>query len=445
MVLILTLYDIAVLGCGWAGILLTYFLSKAGYSTICIEKNRDPGGLLKSEFINGFTVDIGGSHIIFSRDESALKIMLGNFLKGEYVVHQRRAFILLGKTIVPYPLENGLYILPPSERAEALISFLEALLSLRENWRPRNLEEWIYGFFGRWFAEKYLAPYNKKLWKRPLKDIDVDWIYTPGRLPIPDWREVVRSAVGIPTHGYIEQARFYYPLKGGIQALFNVVYKEALNQGGLVLTSLRVEEVRKRDSIFEIKTPSKTINARRVVNTIPIPDLLNALNDPALEERAKLFDYNRVLVTAVAINKEAPDQHWIYNPSEDIVFHRYIWISNYSPYNAPRGKSLLITETTIPKDTRVSNEDLEKYTCRILEDLEKIDVVKPSEVLFVKSWLREYGYPIHKHGLAKARRELITELEQQGIISVGRWGKWKYLNMDMVLKDVISELSQFLQ
>ncbi|MEM0369005.1 MAG: hypothetical protein QXN57_06145, partial [Desulfurococcaceae archaeon] len=93
-----------------------------------------------------------------------------------------------------------------------------------ENWVPRNLEEWIYGFFGKWIADKYLVPYNKKIWKRPLNQLDVDWIYTPGRLPVPDWRDVVKSALGIPTIGYSEQAKFYYPARGGIYALFESVY-----------------------------------------------------------------------------------------------------------------------------------------------------------------------------------------------------------------------------
>ncbi|MEM3479925.1 MAG: NAD(P)/FAD-dependent oxidoreductase, partial [Candidatus Bathyarchaeia archaeon] len=64
---------------------------------------------------------------------------------------------------------------------------------------PKNLSEWIYSFFGKWIAERYLVPYNLKIWKRPLEEIDVDWVYTLGRLPIPDWRDVVRSAMGQPT------------------------------------------------------------------------------------------------------------------------------------------------------------------------------------------------------------------------------------------------------
>ena len=436
------MFDVAVLGCGWAGVLASHALSKTGYSVVCIEKSENPGGLLRTEFINGFTVDVGGSHIIFSRDKTILDKLLVEFLRGNYITHNRQTFILLGKTLVPYPLENGLFVLPAEERAEALISFMEALLSLGKEWKPRNLKEWIYGFFGKWIAEKYLVPYNEKLWKRPLEEIDVDWVYTPGRLPVPDWREVVKSAVGIPTAGYLEQAKFYYPLRGGIQALFNTVYEETINQGGVILSNSTVEELKRGEREFEVKVPGKVIKARKIVNTIPLPEFIKVLKDPELEEYTGEFDYNKVLVVAVALNKPAPSQHWIYTPGEDTVFHRYIWMSNYSPYNAPPGKSLLITETTIPGPTKVASEDIEKYTSRTLEDLEKIDVIKPGEVLFVKTWLQEYGYPIHRIGLTETRENVIMELKKYNIITVGRWGKWKYLNMDMVLKDVMLELNQ---
>lgn len=435
-------YDVAVLGCGWAGINASYILSKSGHSVVCIEKDARPGGLLKTEVISGFTIDTGGSHIIFSRDKAILDRLLNDFLKGNYISHNRYTYVSLNKTLVPYPFENGLYVLSPEERANALINFIEALLSLDENWVPKNLKEWIYGFFGKWIADKYLVPYNEKLWKRPLEEIDVDWVYTPGRLPFPDWREIVKSAVGLQTMGYSEQAKFYYPLRGGIQALFSSVYEETIKNGGVVVTSTRIENIKQINGELIIKVKDKQIKTKRIINTVPLPELISILKEQYIELDTRDFDYNKVLVVAVALNKQAPNQHWIYTPGEDTVFHRYIWMSNYSPYNAPTGKSLLITETTIPGHTKVTSEDIEKYISRTLEDLEKIDVIKLGEVLFVKTWLQEYGYPIHRVSLTKTREKVIMELKKYNIVTIGRWGKWKYLNMDMVLKDVMLELNQ---
>jgi hypothetical protein len=34
---------------------------------------------------------------------------------GEWVIRERSAYILLGGIFIPYPFENGIYILPPEK------------------------------------------------------------------------------------------------------------------------------------------------------------------------------------------------------------------------------------------------------------------------------------------------------------------------------------------
>jgi len=419
--------SLIILGCGWSGILVA---NKYGDSnTVCIDREVELGGLLKSVIIDGFTVDTGGSHIIYSRDKSVLNEML-DLLGGNVISHERRSYVLLDKLFVPYPLENGLYVLPPEERAEALIDFIEAMFSMGKDWRPRSFEDWILSF-GKWIAEKYLIPYNKKIWKRPLSEIDVDWVYTPGRLPVPDWRTVVRAAVGIPTAGFTEQAGFYYPLKGGIQALYDAAKQKALSKGIVLRSGEPVESIKMRNEILV----NNKYRARKAVSTIPLPELINSIEGKPrddLEEFTRRFDYNSVAIIAVAVARDAPSMHWIYVPDENIIFHRYIWVSNYSPHNAPKGKSLLLAEVTIPPGRPVN----EKLVDRVVKDLSQLGVVEEKDVLFTKMWLHKYGYPIHRIGTAEARDHVARYLKEMGIIPVGRWGTWRYLNMDMVLKQV---------
>jgi len=425
-------FDIVILGCGWSGVLVAEIFGSS--NTLCIDKELNLGGLLRSDYINGFTIDIGGSHVIFSKDEGVLSKMIG-FLGNNVVARERSAYVNLHEVLVPYPLENGLYVLPLEERAEALISFIEVLLSIDKDWRPKNLEEWIKGFFGNWFAKKYLIPYNRKIWKRPLNEIDVDWVYTPGRLPIPDWRDVVRSAVGIPTVGYREQSKFYYPLRGGIQALYNSVYERAQSKGvifvrGTRITSIKISEEGKGFLV------NGQYYAKKLVNTIPLPELIEAVEGNAYEDLkqfSKYFDYNRVVVVAVAVNRQAPpNQHWIYVPDENIVFHRYAWLSNYSPYNAPEERGLLITEITVPPNAIVSPDIVEQ----VIEGLQRLNVIDEREVIFTKMYVNEYGYPVHKTGLEQAREALLDHLIKSSIISIGRWGSWRYMNMDSIVKQV---------
>lgn len=158
-------YDVVILGCGWAGIAAAYSIlnKRANLSIVCIDKSNKLGGLLRSETINGFTFDIGGSHIIFSKDKGVLAELL-SLLGHNVIEHKRKAYVLLDGLLIPYPFENGIHILSPELRSAILISFLEAYFERlkNENWIPRNFEEWIYKTFGKEIAKLYLIPYNEK-------------------------------------------------------------------------------------------------------------------------------------------------------------------------------------------------------------------------------------------------------------------------------------------
>mgnify|MGYP001626204748 CR=1 FL=1 len=428
---------VLIIGCGWAGALLAYELRRRHPSldVIIVEPFKEVGGLLRSEFISGFTIDVGGSHVIFSRRRDVLDGIL-NFLGGNYVKHFRDSYVLLGSHLVPYPFENGLYVLPPEVRAEALISFVESMISRDQSWMPRNFLEWVYGAFGKWIADNYLIPYNLKIWKRPLDDLSADWVFTPGRLPIPNWRDVVRSAVGIRTEGYLEQAEFYYPLVGGIQALHKSVTKLAIDLGVKILTNFRLDGIRKVGNEFVV---NNELRSDKVVNTMPLPELIKALDPPTeVVKAASQLDYNPVLVTAIALRREAPKHHWIYVPKSDVVFHRYAWISNYSPYNSPKNSSLLIAEATLKPD---EEPNADRLTHKVVEDLMRLDVVKGNDVIFIKSWIHKYGYPIYRLNHVRVRGTILGWLEDLGIKSVGRWGSWHYWNIDRVYEEVIKLIS----
>ena len=426
--------DIAVLGCGWAGVLLSLKLKERFPSAkvICIDKSPSPGGLLKTEIVDGFTFDVGGSHIIFSRDAAVLSELLG-FLGENIVRHERKSYILYRGYKVPYPFENGLHVLPPDLRAEMLVGFVEKLVkNSQASTRPRNLKEWAEEFFGHPIAQEYLIPYNEKIWKRSADQIDSDWLFTPGRLPWPDWRDVVRSGAGVPTTGYREQAVFYYPENRGIQSLYDSVYKRAVSRGVEVLGGLGVERLEKRDT-WRV---NGSLETEKVFSTIPLRELIASLDAPSdVRREASRLEYNRVVVVGVALHKEAPPEHWVYVPDRDLVLHRYAWISNYSPANAPKGCSALIAETTVEPSRNISKEDLEE---RVIDDLKELGVVSESgsEVILVKSWVHEYGYPVYTIGHAAAREKVLNYLSQIGVNSVGRWGSWHYWNMDRVLAEV---------
>lgn len=422
-----------VLGGGWAGVVAALELKRNFRSADVLVIEKGPlGGLLRSENIRGYTFDIGGSHIIFSRNRGILDKML-DLLKS-YLVHNRKAYIMIDKYEIPFPLENGLYVLPPEERAEAVVSFLESMMSLGKDWRPKNFAEWVRAF-GSWISKKYLEPYNLKIWKRPLEELDVDWVYTPGRVPLPDWRDVVKAAAGVSTTGYVEQSVFYYPERGGIYSQYESALREA-ERLGVKIVREEVKEVKREGGTWVVNGRWR---GKMLINTIPLPTLVDVMDAPEdVLKAASSLDYNKVVVVGIGVRREAPPKHWVYVPG-DSVFHRFAWISNYSPYNAPRGHASVIAEITIPRGGDV---DLEKIKLQTVQDFEKLGVIDSRDVEVVDVWLHEFGYPIHCIECNKKRGYVLEWLNQQGVYTVGRWGSWRYWNTDKVYEAVIDLVNQ---
>src|SRR5215471_16299743 len=189
--------NIGILGGGISGIALQRFLK---HPSEVLEAASVPGGLCRTFWKEGFGYDIGG-HVLF---------------KGRYV---------------KYPFENDLAALEVEDRYECLIDYLKADFP-----KPTNFAEWMYYTFGRGITERYLAPYNRKIWKMEPAQMGVEWVE---RIPKPPMEDVVKSALGIATEGYTHQLYFRYPLRGGVESLVRAM----ISEGTKVKCGARVQAI----------------------------------------------------------------------------------------------------------------------------------------------------------------------------------------------------------
>jgi protoporphyrinogen oxidase len=414
---------IVILGCGWSGIVVAIRLAMA-YSTLyCIDKDFT-GGLLRSVPLNGFVFDVGGSHVVFSKRREIVEGILS--LGGEWVRRERLAYVYIDGRFIPYPFENGIYVLPAELRVRYGLSMLRALISSSGE-RPRNLREWIVKTFGEEVASDYLIPYNEKIWKRPLDQISADWVYIPGRLPLPSLEDIVKAIAGLPTVGYREQAVFYYPRKGGIVEQLKVAYRRA-EELGVKFLQMEVREVKKGGSEFLI---NGVVKADKVISTLPLREApaIFGLSEESFRAAERL-DYNSVVVVGVGLNSPAPKQHWIYVPDRRVPFHRYAWISNYGE-DLPPNKSALIAEITVPPSEKVDVDALKHETIRWLAEL---GVIREEDIAVVATWFHKYGYPIYTLSHSEDTQIVEDELRDTGVITFGRWGNWQYWNTDKIFE-----------
>ena len=433
--------QIGILGGGLTGLTLAYLLKSRGYSVEVLEKENECGGLMRSIQEDGFTFDIGGSHIIFSKDKDILNFML-SFLNGNYVQRRRNTKILYKGRFVKYPFENGLSDLTKEDNFECLYYYIQNLIKKEkgELKPPTNLKEWCYHMFGKGIAEKYLIPYNEKIWKYPLEKISLEWVE---RIPKPPVEDIIKSALGILTEGYTHQLYFYYPKRGGIQSLIKAL---EFRVGKEILTNFNVKCIKKEDGKWIVSNGRSEKVYDHIISTMPIQDLINALKDISKEVKNASNDLKYNSLITVMIGLDVPklnDFSWLYIPDKSVLPHRVSFPSNYSPYVAPDGKSSVLAEITFRDGDEISKMKLSEVVEKTVEDLHELNIINKNDVCYVNAIKLKYGYVINDLSYKSNIQTVMTYLRSINIHSVGRFGEFKYLNMDGCIKRAFEFVKSF--
>lgn len=428
---------VCVVGGGLAGLSTAYHLLKSekNLRIALIESSSRVGGLLKSEVVGDYLFDVGGSHIMFSKNQDKLNEML-SFLKGNYVKHRRNTKVYYKGAYVKYPFENGLHDLPPEERFECVWSAVETYVKRLKNElrEPRNFLEWLPYVFGEGIASRYLIPYNEKIWKTDLSEITLEWV--EDRIPTPPIKEIIMSAVGINVEGYTHQLIFYYPSSGGIEALTQGLLNETLTSKKVeVLTNQEVVKVSLvSENKLLVETRDSCLECTSVVYTAPLKRSCNVLKE-ILGELSKELEKLRsvpLAVVGLGIKGEARPYHWIYLPDKKYLPHRIAVLSNYSRNNAPPGGVSIIAEISFKDEDELKSVPEEQLIRKSYEDILEIGLIKNPELEVGKVWRWRDAYIIYDRNRSEIIKKVSEELRKLGIYINGRFGSWEYLNMDAV-------------
>ncbi len=426
---------IGILGAGLTGLTLGSLIADCEI----LERNSECGGLCQSMEEEGFTFDCGGSHIIFSKDNEVLNFMLEKL--GDNIVKRRRnTKILYNGNYVKYPFENGLSELPLQDNFECLKGFIEVLVNTKT--KPVNFKDWLYSTFGNGIAEKYLVPYNEKIWNYDLSKMSTWWV--EGRVPRPPVDDIIKSSLGIKTEGYTHQLNFYYPEEGGINALINSLERESKDK---VIKNFDVKSITRENSGWIVSNGTERRRYELIIATQPIFEVVRAMEDVPAEIYNALNElkYNSLITVMLGLNvTHLNDFSWLYIPDVDCLAHRVAFPSNYSKCVAPEGKSAVVAEITYNNGDSTDRSSDEELITSTIEELHKKKIIDKDTVCFAKAKRAKYAYVVYDLNYEKNIAVLKRFLNRRGIHLVGRFAEFEYLNMDACVRnalDFVKELN----
>jgi protoporphyrinogen oxidase len=428
--------DIGILGGGLSGLTVGYLLSQKGIDSTVLEKESECGGLMRSLNEDGFTFDYGGSHILFSKDKEALSFLV-DLLGDNKVTNRRNTKILYSGRYVKYPFENGLADLSVEENFECLKEFVQTLIKKEkgELLKPTNLNEWFHYMFGKGMANKYMIPYNEKIWKYPTTEISLEWVE---RIPNPPVDDILKSSLGIPTEGYTHQLNFQYPVVGGIQTVIKAMEDKLENH---VLRQFAVKDVHRKGKKWTVSDGKREIEFDKIICAIPIHDLIGALNNGGIripfevQNIVSKLKFNSMITVMIGVDvPKLNELSWLYIPDKIPLAHRVSFPSNFSPRTAPEGKSSVMAEVTCNYDDEVWKRKDDDLISQVLSDLQELRIMDRETVSFTRLKRSKYAYVISDLSFEKNIRTVSDFSKKIGIDLVGRFAEFRYMNMDACVR-----------
>ena len=408
-------------------------------SVTVIERDDRPGGVCRSDVVDGFTFDHTG-HLLHFKDPR-IAALIDRLLPDKLLSFARRSSIWRDGVKTEYPFQVNTHGHPPEVVADCVVGFVEALTRAADaSSREGSFKQWILSTFGAGFAEHFFLPYNEKFWRRDLSEITADWV--SWAIPRPELRAVVEGALGTVARGLGYNPDFRCPKRGGIGQLPDAlaarvgdlrlgVAAEAVDTGG--------RKVRLSDGTV--------CSYDRLVTTLPLPVLVRISDLPEQYQRmAGELDHIGVINFNVGIDRaDAWPDHWTYFPEPDLPFYRVGTPTNFSTAGgiAPPGTTAYYVEVTYRPDSPVDPEELWPTVRRALH---RVGCVRPDDTILVRHIVRiPHAYVVFDEARKRILPELQAALAERGIHSVGRYGGWEYSSMEKALLDGLETAGDILR
>ncbi len=419
-------YNTVVIGAGLAGLSLAYHLENKNY--LVLEKESTVGGLCGSVKVEDYTFDFG-THTYFTSDQYVIDL-INELLPGQLYNYIRSAYILKEGCYIKYPFEANLHSLSSDIVQECIDGIENRDLQAKTT----NFKNWIHNNFGAGIARHYMVPYAEKIWKYPLDKMDTDWIWD--KVPGAKLEDVIIGSKGELEKEFGFNINFSYPKEGGFGTIPDGFADKLDNiQCSAKLVSITPSEHGSIQLEYEVEGKTHKITTMNLISTIPLPELIKIIEDVPAEVRnaAENLIYTQLLSIGLGVSGEKiSDMHWLYIPEPKYIFNRLSFPMNLSESTTPSGKSSVLAEITFNKDQTINVEDtVEKVT----DGLNEAGILAPRHELEVTDARKfKYGYVIHDLDRAKNVDVIHGFLEQCNIIPAGRWGEWKYFNLDKAIQ-----------
>lgn len=427
---------VVVIGAGPAGLTAAHALVKRGEKPVVLEKDRQVGGIARTEQYKGYRFDIGG-HRFFTKVPE-VEALWREVMGPDFIRVKRLSRIYYEGRFYNYPLEplNALSNLGLVESCRIVLSYLK--------WRlfphpvEETFEQWVMNRFGGRLYARFFKTYTEKVWGIPCKQIRADW--AAQRIKGLDLRKAIVNALFGVGEAKTLIKEFAYPRLGPGQMWER--FAERVQAGGgevrlgvdvvrLVRREWRVEAV-----VGHVGGRPVEFRGRHFLSSMPLPALVARLDPPApaeVQEAARRLRHRDFVIVCLIVGRaELFPDNWIYIHSPEVKVGR---IQNFKNWSAAMVPDPSKTALGMEYFCTVGDALWEMSDAELIElarrELEQLGLAKGEEVEDGTVVRQRAAYPVYD-GTYRAALEVIRPYLQrfENLQTMGRNGLHRYNNQD---------------
>lgn len=395
--------DILIIGGGITGLSLGSFLGDKDY--LILEKDTTPGGYCKTTIRGKYVWDYSGHFFHFKNPE--IKEYVTQNIKCKILEVKKISHIYYGGKMIDFPFQNNIHQLEKEEFIECLTDLYHA-----GNSNSDNFKEYVIANLGKAICDKFVIPYNEKLYACDLNELDHDSMgrFFPRGVKFGDLLDSFKSSDDKDSYN----SNFIYPELGSYEFVKSILQRIPEEK---LLMETRITSLDLSNKIAY--TNNGEIKFERLVSTLPFNSLLEITNTPA-----KSLSSNKVAVFNLGFDKGTPiKSHWVYFPGNEIFYR----VGFYNNILGSKQMSLYVeiglkSNQELPPEHALLNA--------VIQDLKNTGIIE-DQILIDHQFLVMNPAYVHITKDSKKIHENWSALNNpEGIYSIGRYGSWTYCSIE---------------
>ena len=407
-----------IIGAGVTGLAFANYIKSNNY--LILEKENKPGGYCKTIYKDGYIWDYSG-HFYHFNNEILRQEFLNNLGYENIIIKDKNTKIFYNKLLIDYPFQSNIHQLSKDE-------FIECLYDIFHSTPKRyykSFEDMLYSKYGKSITEKFLKPYNEKLYACSLKELDKNAM---GRFfPNTNIVDIIENMKSKHDNSYNKE--FYYPKLGSIMFI------------NYLLEKLHDDKILYNNKVIKIDIDNKiaytsdsAIKYEVLINTSPLNYFINMV----YRKKSDILKYNKVIVYNLGFDKKSKytNLHWLYVPSANFIFYRVGFYDNI--LNAD--KLSLYVEVSLKPEEAI---DAESKIPQIINELKEMEIIEDHKLISYSIIEMDPAYVHVSNESGYFVNKIKNQLRKNDIYTIGRYGGWRYCSIEDCIieaKNLASEL-----